>query len=247
MKRFLSLLVIFCVVVGLKAQVWEIFRKDGKVDRIPAESIKYVTVREIDEAHEYVDLGLPSGTLWATMNIGATSPEEFGEFFAFGEVVSNEDGKSLYNWNTYKWCNGGPDRLTKYCPVDSLGAVDERKILDLQDVAAYVNWGPHWRMPDYLQLQELVSCCIWTESEMNNVPGFEVKGPNGNTMFLPSSGWYNGKNHDGVGKGGDYWGANVSGADAKNAWGFWFFNGKYGFAIRFPRYFGRAVRPVYVP
>lgn len=247
MKKSIFLSFLFCVCTGLYAQVWVIVKKNGQIEKLTANSVSYVTAREIDEAHEYVDLGLPSGTLWATMNVGANSPEEFGEFYSFGEVVSNKDGKTLFNWSTYKWCNGRANNLTKYCPVDSLGAVDGKKLLDLQDDAAYVNWGPHWRMPNYHQLQELVNSCAWSESEMNGVPGFEVKGPNGKTMFLPSSGWYNGKNHDGVGKGGDYWGANVSGSDAKNGWGFWFYNGKYGYAIRFPRYFGRAVRPVYVP
>ena len=153
------------------------------------------------EDHEYVDLGLPSGTLWATCNVGACSPEEYGDYFAWGETTP----KDYYDWSTYKWCNGGPYLLNKYCNnrdygrVDEDGFVDDKMELDPEDDAAYVNWGPQWRMPTYNQQKELVRGCTWTWTTRNGVNGHIITGPNGNTLFLPAAGsrWYDSLNDDG--------------------------------------------------
>ena len=93
------------------------------------------------ENHEFVDLGLPSGTLWATCNVGANAPEEYGDYFAWGETAPKE----THSWNTYKWCNGSSTTMTKYCTNSSFGYngfVDNKRVLDPEDDAAYVNWGP---------------------------------------------------------------------------------------------------------
>ena len=124
---------------------------------------------------EYVDLGLPSGTLWATRNIGANSPEEIGDYFAWGETRT----KDYYHWSTYKWCNGEYN-MTKY----STG-VDNKTELDPEDDAAHVNWGPNWRMPSMEQQKELLESCTWTPDTLNGVAGYRVTGPNGNSIFLP--------------------------------------------------------------
>lgn len=92
--------------------------------------------------HEWVDLGLPSGTLWATCNVGADTPEGFGDYFAWGETAPKDD----YSWETYRWCNGYFNTMTKYCTNGSYGTVDNRTELDPEDDAAYVNWGSSWRM-----------------------------------------------------------------------------------------------------
>ena len=137
--------------------------------------------------HEYVDLGLPSGTLWATCNVGANNPEEYGDYFAWGET----EPKDVYNEYNYKWYIShqyAPDTLTKYNTVSYLGQVDYKTELDLEDDAAYVNWGPSWRMPSETQLEELLDNCTWTWTTMNNFKGYSVTGPNGNTMFLPAAG-----------------------------------------------------------
>ena len=135
------------------------------------------------EEHEWVDLGLPSGTLWATCNIGASSPEEYGDYFAWGET----EPKDYYDWNTYKWCNGSSDTLTKYCTYSTYGTVDNKTELDLEDDAAYMNWGPAWQMPSRLQIEELVTQCTLQRSSMNGLNGWLFIGPNGNTMFLPGA------------------------------------------------------------
>jgi len=135
--------------------------------------------------HEYVDLGLPSGTLWASCNVGANSPEEYGDYFAWGET----EPKEVYNWSTYKWCNGSSNNtLTKYCTNSSYGTVDNKAELEPEDDAAYVNWGPSWRMPTYDQINELKTKCTWTWTTQNGVNGRLVTGPNGNTLFLPAAG-----------------------------------------------------------
>lgn len=133
--------------------------------------------------HEWVDLGLPSGTLWATCNVGASNPEEYGDYFAWGETEPKED----YSWTTYKWCNGTSDSMTKYCTSIS-GTVDGKSELEPEDDAAYVNWGPEWRMPTYDQIKELINKCTWTWTTVNGVNGRMVTGPNGNTMFMPVPG-----------------------------------------------------------
>ena len=110
--------------------------------------------------HEWVDLGLPSGTLWATCNVGANAPEEFGDYFAWGETAP----KDYYDWDNYKWCNGNDSTLTKYCNDSTYGYngfVDNKVELDPEDDAAYVNWGPSWRMPTLNQTQELWQDCTW--------------------------------------------------------------------------------------
>ena len=140
------------------------------------------------DEHEWVDLGLPSGTLWATYNVGANSPEEYGDYFAWGETAS----KDYYDWNTYKWCNGDIRTLTKYCTLSYCGYngfVDNKTELDPEDDAAYVNWGTSWRMPSLEQMQELFNKCTSWRTTLNGVNGLLFTGPNGNTLFLPSAGY----------------------------------------------------------
>ncbi len=110
--------------------------------------------------HEYVDLGLPSGTLWAPCNIGAENPEEYGDYFAWGETEGYNGGKTTFEWINYKWCNGNINAMTKYCSNSGLGYegfTDDLTELELADDAAYVNWGPAWRMPSIEQFQELIN------------------------------------------------------------------------------------------
>lgn len=134
--------------------------------------------------YEYVDLGLPSGLLWATCNMGAESPEEYGDFYAWGETTVKE----TYDWSNYKYCNGTENSLTKYCTDLNFGTlVDNKTVLDPEDDAAHVNWGGAWRMPTKDELQELVDNCTYTQ-EANG--GYTVTGPNGNTMFVPAAGLF---------------------------------------------------------
>ena len=135
--------------------------------------------------HEWVDMGLPSGTLWATCNVGASSPEEYGDYFAWGET---EPKDTTYIWKTYKWCEGTINTLTKYCNDSTYGPVDNKMELDPEDDAAYVNWGKNWRMPTHQQLMELKFNCNWKWTTRNGVIGQLATGSNGNTLFFPAAG-----------------------------------------------------------
>ena len=136
---------------------------------------------------EYVDLGLPSGVKWATFNVGATKPEEYGDYFAWGET----EPKELYDWSTYKWCDGSYNTLTKYNIDSDYGDVDNKKVLDVEDDVAYVNWGGNWRMPSVDEWNELLSHCSLKWEERNGVSGVAlVSVQNGNSLFLPAAGVY---------------------------------------------------------
>jgi hypothetical protein len=148
-----------------------------------------------------VDLGLPSGTLWADRNVGADSPEAYGDYFAWGET----EPKSAYTWDTYKWCNGSYNTLTKYCYESTYGTVDNKTTLDLEDDAAYVNMGKEWRMPTYDELYELYSKCSWNLTNQNGTKGYMVIGPNGNSIFLPAAGHCDKNGLGSVGEQGYYW------------------------------------------
>lgn len=142
--------------------------------------------------HEYVDLGLPSGTLWATMNIGANTVTGYGDTFAWGETTP----KTTYSWDNYKYGNAD-NALTKYCNDSAYGKdgfTDDKTVLDLEDDAARVNWGGSWRIPTQTQCGELIAntTCVWvTGYQGSGVDGclFTSK-TNGSTMFVPAAGSY---------------------------------------------------------
>ena len=154
----------------------------------------------VDGNHEYVDLGLNSGTLWATCNVGAIRPEEYGDFFAWGETTPREE----YTYENYKWWyfdESGYRNISKYNTKSNFGPVDNKTELEPEDDAAYVNWGTLWRMPSLEQVVELVNSCSWQWTQKNGVIGHLLTGPNGNTMFLPAAGNRQKQHHhdDGMG------------------------------------------------
>ena len=168
--------------------------------------------------HQYVDLGLPSGLKWATCNVGATAPEEYGDYFAWGETepyYSSQDpltwkaGKSAgYVWESYQWCNGSGTTLTKYVTGSSYGTVDNKTVLDPEDDAARANLGGSWRMPTYENWTELRTECTWTWTAQNGVNGRLVTGPNGNSIFLPAAGCRYNTNLS-TGSLGNYWSSSI--------------------------------------
>ena len=192
--------------------------------------------------HEWVDLGLPSGTLWATCNVGADSPEQYGDYFAWGETAPKE----VYSWETYKWCNGSKKTMTKYCTSSEYGTVDGKTELDSKDDAAYVNWGVSWRMPTKEQCIELSDYCTWTWTELNGVNGQLITGPNGNTMFLPAAGErYNDKVGD-LGSFGQFWSRTLY-SDADYAANILYLNSnQLSGVFGNDRYMGFSIRPVRV-
>ena len=138
--------------------------------------------------HEYVDLGL--SVKWATMNVGASKPEDYGDYFAWGET----EPKEVYDWSTYKHCQGIEHTLTKYNTERFYGTVDNKTELDAIDDAAVVNWGGAWRMPTDAEMTELREQCTWTWTRWdtpNDVrEGYKVTSKsNGNSIFLPAAGY----------------------------------------------------------
>ena len=142
---------------------------------------------DVNPQQDAVDLGLPSGTLWASCNVGASSPEESGDAFAWGETEPVREYDWNNPWSNYKWCNGSSDTLTKYCTDSDYGTVDNLTELEPEDDAAWVNWGPMWRMPSEEQFDELAENCTWKWSTKNGVEGRLITGPNGNSIFLPAT------------------------------------------------------------
>ncbi len=136
-----------------------------------------------ENGHAYVDLGLPSGLKWATCNVGANTPEEMGGFYAWGETETKE----LYDWSTYKF--GTENNFSRY------NSVDGKTVLELEDDAANANWGGSWRMPTIAEFQEIIDNCTWTYNTENG--GYTVTGTNGNSIFLPQTGYYYGSSFQG--------------------------------------------------
>lgn len=194
-----------------------------------------------ENGHEFVNLGLPSGLLWATCNVGAVSPEGYGDYFAWGETHS----KDYYDWSTYKWCDGTFDTQNKYCTDSYYGYVDNKTTLDYSDDAAAYNWGGAWRMPTDEELNELINNCSWSWTNFNGVNGFMVTGPNGNSIFLPAAGYRTGYDLRETDAFGIYWSTALNANEPMYADALSIYDGrvyKYGYD---PRYYGRSVRPVF--
>ena len=187
----------------------------------------------------FVDLGLPSGTLWATRNVGANAPEEYGDYFAWGET----EPKSVYSWETYKYGHSWND-LTKYCSNPDCGHngfVDNLTILQPEDDAAAVNWGGDARMPTFEEIDELYenTTNIWTN--LNGIDGSLITGSNGNSIFLPAAGWRWDGELSYIGQICRYWLSSRHWEDSQSAWYFEFpQTGAFGDY----RCLGHSVRPV---
>lgn len=160
--------------------------------------------------YEYVDLGL--SVKWATCNIGAKTPQDFGAYFAWGET----EPKSSYTWSNYKWCEGEYNSLTKYCIDSQYGKTDGKKVLDKEDDAAYINWkedGVEWRMPTEEEFKELIDeeNCTWEWTNIDGVHGYTViSKKNGNSIFFPAAGCLDIPSYDVEENVGYYWSSNVA-------------------------------------
>ena len=199
------------------------------------------------QSHEWVDLGLPSGTLWATCNIGATSPEEYGDYFAWGETEPKENNV----WGTYKYCKGDDKTMTKYCPQSDYGYngfTDNLTELLAEDDAATANWGSGWQMPSFDQIDELCNSSYTTTkwTTRNGVYGQEITSKsNGNSIFLPASGYRAGTNVAEAGTEGYYWTRSIY-KYYDNAYSIYLSSEDIFWRNGDERYYGQVVRPVRV-
>ena len=208
--------------------------------------------------HEYVDLGI--SIKWATCNVGADNPWDYGDYFAWGETETKSD----YSWSTYKWCNGSYNTLTKY------NADDNKKTLDPDDDAATANWHGAWRMPTYEEQEALRDSCYWewtTNYNEKGVSGYIVykvksnkdmgkkkgKGSSITTeaayslsdthIFLPATGYYD-RGLESAGLLGRYWSASLYEIGQADVWHIRFFYSDYVDVVESGRAGGLCVRPV---
>ena len=221
----------------------------------------------IFNGHDFVNLGLPSGTLWATMNVGATTPEGYGNYYAWGETkTKTEQGKEdVYIDETYQWLSivttvdwenaieTTTKTITKYWDGRDhsgfTGIADNKTVLDAEDDAAAVNWGGSWRMPTIGEWDELTNTdnCTWTWTTLNGVNGYEVKSKvNDKYIFLPAAGGLWGTYPNSQGRDAQYWSSSLSWDQPENA-DLLLFTSNSLFISNFHRCSGRAVRPVCHP
>ena len=194
--------------------------------------------------HDYVDLGLPSGILWAACNVGADTPEGNGDYFAWGETESKE----LYDWKSYKYGIFFHERyeLNKYC-TDSCyglnGFVDNLTHLELDDDAARTSWGAGWRMPTIEEWEELFLNTTNAWTTQNGVDGWCFTASNGNSLFLPAAGyWWDGEFN--CADLGVYWSSSLNTDYPNRAWSFHFGQNNGHLCGSSDRNRGQTVRPV---
>ena len=193
-----------------------------------------LTLPRVEKPHEWVDLGL--SVKWATCNVGANAPEEYGDYFAWGEISPKEN----YIIQTYQY----------WTDYDGDGSWDSGEFAELGDIAgnpqydaATANWGSAWRMPTYSEQNELLNNCTWEWTTLNGVNGRRVTGPNGNSIFLPAAGSRLGTSSYNVGSNGDYWSSTPYEDDDYYAYYLYFLSDS--FVRRWDdRYYGQSVRPV---
>ena len=166
----------FLLLTGVQtgwAQNMTVRMKNNETHVYKVPQVAEVTFSENETGYEWVDLGLPSGTLWATCNVGANSPEEYGDYFAWGETQT----KNVYNWGVYRLCGGSQNTMKKYCTSSNYGTVDGLTLLEAADDAAIANWGNEWQMPSQEQCQELFNSYFttWEQMTLNDVTGIETK------------------------------------------------------------------------
>ena len=203
-----------------------------------------VEVYKID-VPQAVDMGTvvnEKSIKWASFNIGASSPDEYGLYYAWGET----EPKTYYDWSNYKWCSGSDRSLTKYNTNSSYGTVDNKTELVLEDEVAHVKLGGKWRMPTDAEWIALRTQCTWTWTTQNEVYGYLVTATNGNSIFLPAAGYRHDTSLDYAGTYGCYWLPSLyyyanDPAGASNV----IFNSDDVSIFYSRRYFGFSVRPVY--
>lgn len=220
------------------------------------------TVSRTILGHEYVDLGLPSGIKWATCNVGASSPYESGEYYAWGETCP----KNNYCWNTLRYCTdihiflvsdtgfievSSSDTLSntsvyKYEVQFSkyYSSIDNMTSLDKSDDVAFLYWGKDWRMPTALEWEELTKYCSLKRATKDGIKGCIVTSKkNGNSIFLAASGRRLDRGYDEVGISGYYWSSSLYAEDQYCSWSFLFTSGFHYLGSDL-RYCGFTVRPV---
>ena len=202
--------------------------------------------------YEYVNLGLPSGLKWAKCNVGAEKETDYGYYFQWGDIEDKSNADC--SWESYKYCNGSFDTLTKYC-VDNnecgpFGTVDNKITLDLEDDVVRTNMGGDWRMPTQTEIQELLEN---TENEWisdyngTGVSGrkFTSKTDTSKYIFFPAAGGCDQRSVYDVGSYGDVWSSSLNISNPYSAWYLVFNSVNCGMGRFGNRYYGKSVRGVF--
>lgn len=179
MKKYVAILALLATQQLALAQTVNVHFKNGQIIEYPSDNIDYVdfSAKLADpsiEAGQVVDLGL--SVYWASCNLGAGKPEEYGNYYAWGETKS----KSNYARENYSYYN---NEAKQFVDIGD-------NICGTQYDAAYVSLGNNWRMPTKEELQELLDNCTSEWTQINNVNGMKITGKNGNSIFIPASGYY---------------------------------------------------------
>lgn len=237
--RLFALVTLLLVNTNLFAQGFRVYTKDGQHQEYAAENVDSIvfftkpTDEPTDEpsddyqssgtlnGHNYVDLGL--SVKWADRNVGASSPSDYGSYFAWGETSTKSD---------YSHTN---------CVTDGKYLSDISG--DSRYDAARANWGGSWRLPTTPECEELVDKCTWTWTTQGGHNGYEVTGPNGNSIFLPAAGLREGTSLSSAGETGDYW-SSTPGRNAPSYAERLTFNIITHYRDWRPRFGGLSVRPV---
>ena len=201
--------------------------KGGDTEPETPEEKAYTSCPDANHPH-IIDLGLPSGTKWACCNVGATTPEGYGNYYAWGETSP----KSVYNRDTYAYYNSN----TGYVNIGS-------DIAGTGNDAATANWGSPWRMPTKAQCDELRTNCSSTWTTQNGVNGWKFTGPNGGTIFLPAAGNRWDSDLYDAGSYGSYWSSSLGESGPNYAW-YLIFDSGGAYTDDNSRYGGYTVRPV---
>ncbi len=283
-KIFFILICAICALTVNAQRYMSVTKTDGSVLEIAISSIDSIhffvkdnTTPEppvtnpdnpFENGHEYVDLGLPSGTLWAKMNIGAEKITDYGDYFAWGETTPKKKANGSYDnykLENYKWYTSdtivetdadGFETITykkgytKYCYDSSYGYeghTDNLTTLELSDDAAHVNWGGAWRMPTIEEFNELINNCTWTWATLNGVNGYKVTSKaegNTNYIFLPAAGYRGDWSFGSVGSSGYYWSSSLGSDGPGSTWNLYFYSGYRTTNYCSNRCCGLSVRPV---
>ena len=202
-------------------------KREAEAKRKNAEIQK--STSNMANGHEYVDLGLPSGLKWATCNVGANKPEDYGDYFAWGELKPKQE----YTNQTYEYYRSINRQMV------FLGEISGNTQYD----TARVKWGGKWRIPTKAELQELCDKCTWIWMSQNGVEGYKVTGPNGNSIFLPAAGSRYGSSLSRAGCRGYYWSSSPFESDSYGAFNLLFYGDNHDMSIG-NRSYGQSVRPV---
>ena len=224
-----------------KEQIRKIFVKSETafVDTLYDELNKLCQQKQHDfNGHEYVDLGLPSGTLWAKKNVGADSETDYGLYFAWGETKGFKPGKRIFDWPNYKY-----DEPNGTCI--KYNDRDNKKVLDLDDDAAHVNMGGEWRMPTREQIKELFDNTTYETTEKCGVKGMLFRSKvNCNTLFVPFAAYANNGSVNGTGYGGFVWSSSLDSSNVNLAFNLDVHDRPDAVLYSNLRYIGRSVRGV---